>query len=274
MEGLVFAANFSRKYFQQSGDGHYSLVGAINEVKSKALILDVARFKYPPYWVGIEELYESMKLEDAETRKPRGFLLLARDSLVYPRMCRISEDYLSQTALRSFLENHQIPIQNQTFNEFLNFNQIYSIFELFPKSLRNCLVSYLFELSNKLERGIHCGRSYNEDGDVDKGREKLRTLIFQLNELIRNSIGNSISGDNENNGELKSLINSFQPSLQYSISMLIYFSLPLKFRKKNNLDLQIGLQSEIGIRIQEFIEKEDILNREISEIRLNLGISK
>jgi glutathione gamma-glutamylcysteinyltransferase len=39
-----------------------------------ALILDTARFKYPPHWVPLSMLYEAMAYEDPSTGKPRGFL--------------------------------------------------------------------------------------------------------------------------------------------------------------------------------------------------------
>ena len=39
-----------------------------------ALILDTARFKYPPHWVPLSMLYEAMAYEDPTTGKPRGFL--------------------------------------------------------------------------------------------------------------------------------------------------------------------------------------------------------
>ncbi|RYY80109.1 hypothetical protein EON63_16895 [archaeon] len=35
----------------------------------KVLILDVARFKYPPHWVKVEDLYAAMCTTDTETGK-------------------------------------------------------------------------------------------------------------------------------------------------------------------------------------------------------------
>jgi len=45
------------------------------------LILDVARFKYPPHWVPLPLLYQSMNAIDAETGKSRGYLLLSVKSV-------------------------------------------------------------------------------------------------------------------------------------------------------------------------------------------------
>jgi len=41
------------------------------------LILDVARFKYPPHWVSLEALFEAMQPHDPSTAAPRGYLLLS-----------------------------------------------------------------------------------------------------------------------------------------------------------------------------------------------------
>lgn len=49
-----------RKSLGQTGDGHFSPVGGFNEAEDKVLILDVARFKYPSYWISIEDAYDSM----------------------------------------------------------------------------------------------------------------------------------------------------------------------------------------------------------------------
>jgi hypothetical protein len=47
--GFVIAA-YSRKELLQTGDGHYSPIGGYHAPSDSVLILDVARFKYPPHW--------------------------------------------------------------------------------------------------------------------------------------------------------------------------------------------------------------------------------
>ena len=47
--GLIIAA-YSRKELLQTGDGHYSPIGGYHAPTDSVLILDVARFKYPPHW--------------------------------------------------------------------------------------------------------------------------------------------------------------------------------------------------------------------------------
>lgn len=77
----VLLVSYSRRVFNQTGDGHYSPIGGYHKGKDgreHVLILDVARFKYPPHWVPLEDMYESMKREDKDTGMPRGFVMLSR----------------------------------------------------------------------------------------------------------------------------------------------------------------------------------------------------
>lgn len=75
-EGGFMVVSFSRSALGQTGDGHFSPVAAYSEETDRCLILDVARFKYPPYWVSVKDLYESMRPEDAVTNKSRGWFLM------------------------------------------------------------------------------------------------------------------------------------------------------------------------------------------------------
>jgi hypothetical protein len=69
--------SYSRKTFMQSGDGHFSPIGGYCPDNDYVLIMDVARFKYPPHWVPLELLYNSMKELDPETGLPRGWMILS-----------------------------------------------------------------------------------------------------------------------------------------------------------------------------------------------------
>jgi len=44
------------------------------------LIMDTARFKYPPHWTPLELLVEAMRKIDADSGKPRGYMKLSRAS--------------------------------------------------------------------------------------------------------------------------------------------------------------------------------------------------
>ncbi|KAJ3412999.1 hypothetical protein HDV05_008650 [Chytridiales sp. JEL 0842] len=72
--------SFSRKTLGQTGDGHFSPIGAFHADEDKVLVLDVARFKYPSYFVSVEQLYEALKPIDKETGLSRGYFLLRKPS--------------------------------------------------------------------------------------------------------------------------------------------------------------------------------------------------
>ena len=69
---------YSRASLGQTGDGHFSPLGAFLPSKQLCLILDTARFKYPPYWLELDNLYDSMMPHDSDTGRARGWFLLSR----------------------------------------------------------------------------------------------------------------------------------------------------------------------------------------------------
>ncbi|OEU14151.1 phytochelatin synthase [Fragilariopsis cylindrus CCMP1102] len=73
----ILVVSFSRTALHQTGDGHFSPVGAYHEDSDTVLVLDVARFKYAPYWVSVPDLYMSMQEKDCVTKKPRGWFRLS-----------------------------------------------------------------------------------------------------------------------------------------------------------------------------------------------------
>eukprot|EP01041_Mallomonas_annulata_P007168 gene7168-14598_t len=69
--------NFSRKSIAQTGDGHFSPIGGYHAEKDLVLIMDVARFKYPPFWVPLTDLWQSMSFHDKTTGIPRGYFIIS-----------------------------------------------------------------------------------------------------------------------------------------------------------------------------------------------------
>jgi hypothetical protein len=72
----ILVVSFSRRHLGQTGDGHFSPLAAYHQETDQVLLLDVARFKYAPYWVSVEDLYHSMEPKDPDTQKSRGWFLL------------------------------------------------------------------------------------------------------------------------------------------------------------------------------------------------------
>jgi glutathione gamma-glutamylcysteinyltransferase len=72
----TLVVSFARSALGQTGDGHFSPLAAYHKETDQVLLLDVARFKYAPYWVSVEDLYHSMVPIDSVTEKSRGWFLL------------------------------------------------------------------------------------------------------------------------------------------------------------------------------------------------------
>ena len=77
----ILLVSYSRKGLNQTGDGHFSPVGGYCRESDMVLIMDVARFKYPPHWVPVSDLFEAMKPIDKTTGKSRGYILLSKAAI-------------------------------------------------------------------------------------------------------------------------------------------------------------------------------------------------
>ena len=61
----------------QEKGGHISPLAAYDIESDRFLILDVARYKYPPVWVTTADLFAAMKTTDSDNEnKTRGFVLV------------------------------------------------------------------------------------------------------------------------------------------------------------------------------------------------------
>jgi hypothetical protein len=71
--------NYLRSAIGQQTGGHISPLAAYDEKTDRFLILDVARYKYPPVWVKASDLFDAMNTVDAVTGdKTRGYVLVMR----------------------------------------------------------------------------------------------------------------------------------------------------------------------------------------------------
>ena len=108
---VFMAIAFRRADLSQSGEaGHFSPVAAMDVETDSALILDTARFKYPPYWVPIERLFKAMLAVDKVTNKPRGYLMLrpARDDVRGAKVCCIWQELGEKAADECLQEPHPV----------------------------------------------------------------------------------------------------------------------------------------------------------------------
>ena len=74
--GSFLVTSFARSSISQTGEGHFSPVAAYHRPSDACLVLDVARFKYSPYWVPVGDLYDAMVPEDDATGKSRGWMVM------------------------------------------------------------------------------------------------------------------------------------------------------------------------------------------------------
>ena len=75
--GNFVLINYLRKALQQKMGGHFSPLAAYHKQTDRFLILDVARYMYPPVWVKTEELWNAMATLDKTSGKKRGFVIVS-----------------------------------------------------------------------------------------------------------------------------------------------------------------------------------------------------
>jgi hypothetical protein len=74
--------NYLRMAIGQERGGHISPLGAYDMKTDRFLILDVARYKYPPVWVTASDLFGAMNTPDADNEnKTRGYVLITRPTI-------------------------------------------------------------------------------------------------------------------------------------------------------------------------------------------------
>ena len=70
--------NFDRRTMGEKGGGQFSPIAAYDATTNRFLIVDVARYMYPPVWVNGLDLWHAMKAVDTRTHEPRGFVIISK----------------------------------------------------------------------------------------------------------------------------------------------------------------------------------------------------
>lgn len=74
--------SFDRRKISQTGSGHFSPVAGYHPGEDRLLVLDTARFKYPPFWVRTEMMWEAMRAQvEPEWPISRGWMLISKRRL-------------------------------------------------------------------------------------------------------------------------------------------------------------------------------------------------
>lgn len=71
------AVNYLRNHVGQPPGAHFSPLAAYDEPSDSFLILDVARYKFPPVWVTAADLFDAMNTLDTVSGKTRGFIVVS-----------------------------------------------------------------------------------------------------------------------------------------------------------------------------------------------------
>jgi len=80
--GHFVIVNYLRKAIGQERGGHISPLAAYDAKADRFLILDVARYKYPPVWVKTAEIFDAMNTTDSDNdNKTRGYVLVTGTAL-------------------------------------------------------------------------------------------------------------------------------------------------------------------------------------------------
>jgi hypothetical protein len=77
-DGRFVLANYYRAKLGQVGGGHWSALAAYDADSDRVLILDVAKYKYPPAWVTISVLRQAISTTDETSGKSRGLVIISR----------------------------------------------------------------------------------------------------------------------------------------------------------------------------------------------------
>ena len=80
----LMAISYSREALGQFGGGHFSPVAALDKETNSVLVLETARYKYPPHWISVELIFQAMVPIDSATGKSRGYIVLkAKDETTH-----------------------------------------------------------------------------------------------------------------------------------------------------------------------------------------------
>ncbi|WOL05169.1 hypothetical protein Cni_G13895 [Canna indica] len=189
-EGCHLIASYHRKHFKQTGTGHFSPIGGYHAESDMALILDVARFKYPPHWVPLALLWEAMDTIDEATGHPRGFMLISScqkaPSFLYTLSCR--DESWKSVAKYLFYE---VPILLKSEGPKTVPEIIFLLFKSLPASTGD-FIKWIAEVRRQEEDGSMLTK---EEKEMLAVKEKVLDQVrgTELSKYVKDLISSSIS---------------------------------------------------------------------------------
>jgi len=114
----VLICCYSRRVLGQSGHGHFTPIGAYHPSEDLVLVLDVERYKYPPHWVPLSDMWKAMGAPEKTTGSPRGYIVM-RKTLESPLLLfRLSTTFRVTIATHN-LSNSPMAQFVKSWNDFL-----------------------------------------------------------------------------------------------------------------------------------------------------------
>ncbi len=101
--GIHLVAAYSRRILGQTGDGHFSPIAGYHAQRDLVLILDVARFKYPPHWVPLPLLWQAFEPIDPTTNQCRGYIALRKSNTLQDTFFHIAFDLKEWYEIASYV---------------------------------------------------------------------------------------------------------------------------------------------------------------------------
>ncbi|KAJ3323457.1 hypothetical protein HDV06_001734 [Boothiomyces sp. JEL0866] len=196
--GEVMVVSYCRKTLGQTGDGHFSPVGGYNAENNMVLILDVARFKYPSYWVPFDILWESLFPLDSETQKPRGYSILKKKE--EKKECRplshLSVDNISWKALNIVIFK-DIPEQMGKLPvDATIYDLISTVIRTIPDKYDTIVENRVFLLIPK-DGGIPCASSQIQTDSDEAIKSYLKGLDQLLIDLSKSQLYSYMKNNND-----------------------------------------------------------------------------
>ncbi|KAL9649772.1 hypothetical protein ABK040_009587 [Willaertia magna] len=176
--------NFSRRVLSQTGDGHFSPIGGYNSKEDMVLLLDVARFKYPSYWVSLELLYESMIQIDKTTNNKRGYFTLKPSENASSRFYKLfkSNALMSWRRFCLFLLNDFLPLKRQKLMSATNLSEYLNILITDFEILKNQKpIEYKCDFLFKKEDQIH-------PSDLEPTTKVVCDILFSFCDTLLNEL--------------------------------------------------------------------------------------
>ncbi len=226
----LLIVSYSRKALGQTGSGHFSPIGAYEPTSDSVLILDVARFKYPPHFVKLDVLWEAMSINDPVTKSPREFLEMSKKDTSIPLRTSLiqtdAESYVNWPIVSKWLKER---VRNPP-EKCISWES-YAIAML---SVLKPEVSHFISLVNTCnDDGLNdegCTRSYSgHDLDLTllRGIEQL-PLFSEVQILLREAI--------DVDTPLEDRCHNFcEPRLSHIVTMLLYSFLTFAANESSTL---------------------------------------